>query len=425
MTSERVDTIPASREDTLTSSALPTDDVQSIRDTLSRPPGDYSPDWVDVVEFPLKVVGWPLDMLLVRLPAWMAANVTAPRPPNFITRGYRNAVEWGFVPAIQTNIGPRSGVAYEQQFTRFHPLYVHAAVSQRFSQRHRIGVGLDGEHVRFGTELKWQRDAERPFHGIGSQTERDARAFFKRDAWDLSASVGAAISSFLSISAGAGYEHNTIGDPIADTESIFATFPVDALFGAETQTQYARIELSGTLDFAPWENFQQKGFQLGIGGRQFVGIVDTESDFRQLDGFFHTYVPLNAQQVFAFRVVSQIIRDVRGDGVPFFHLSSLGGSRSALGFPTNRFVANDMVSFMSEYRFEVWRELYNQLRAETFLFFHYGAVGERLGSIESGDWHPSYGLGLRLSQQTMLLALGYLGFSSEGVTAGVRTSWRF
>ena len=127
----------------------------------------------------------------------------------------------------------------------------------------------------------------------------------------------------------------------------------------------------------------------------------------------------------ALRVISDISRDDGGEGVPFYHLSGLGGSRSALGYPSRRFVDEDMLAFMSEYRFEVWRELQGRMRAETFLFFHYGAVGERVGRIEAGDWHPSYGVGLRLSRPTALAGLGYLGFGGEGMTAGIRGSWPF
>jgi hypothetical protein len=77
------------------------------------------------------------------------------------------------------------------------------------------------------------------------------------------------------------------------------------------------------------------------------------------------------------------------------------------------------------YQFEIWRELHSRMRAETFLFFHYGAVGETIGRIEGRDWHPSYGLGIRLSRPTALMGLAYLGFSAEGVTAGIRGSWPF
>jgi len=400
-------------------------EANAIRDTLQRPPARYSADWVDVVEFPLKVIGWPLDLVLVRVPAWLVGQLTAPRPPSGLVRTYRAISEWGLKPTIRSTIGPRSAAALELQLDRYYPFYAHAAVSRRLSQRYRTGFLLNGRTTWLTSEAKWQRDAQTPFYGIGSQTARDDRAFYRRDWWDVTARTGLMINPSLILSGGAAYEHNEIGDPIGTSKSIFRDFATDSLYGAGTATEYLRLELSGTLDMTRWNGFQQTGVTAGLAARSFFGLADTDSNFRLVTGFLQTYVPINGQQLLALRVISDIARDDGGDGVPFYHLSTLGGSRSALGFPSSRFVDHDMLSFMSEYRFEIWRELHSRMRAETFLFFHYGAVGETIGQIEGRDWHPSYGLGLRLSRPTALLGLAYLGFSAEGATAGIRGSWPF
>ena len=412
--------------DTTRGSAVTPAEADAIRDTLQRPPAQYSTDWVDVVEFPLKVIGWPLDLVLIRLPAWLVGQLTAPRPPSGLVQIYRDMSGWGARPTIRTTIGPRSGAALELQVDRYYPFYVHAAVSRRLSQRYRTGIIRNGQTTWLASEVKWQRDAQTPFYGTGSQTEAHERAFYRRDWWDVVARTGLTVTPSLNLAGGLAYEHNEIGDPVSgNVESIFEEFLTDSLYGADEPTEYVRLELSGTLDLTRWNDFQQTGATLGLAGRSFFGLGDTDSDFRLLSGFIQTYLPINNQQLFAFRVVSDISRDDGGEGVPFYHLPTLGGSRSALGFPSRRFVDNDMLSFMSEYRFEVWRELHSRMRAETFLFFHCGAVGRTLGMIDGGDWHPSYGLGLRLSRPTALMGLAYLGFSGEAMTAGIRGSWPF
>ena len=411
--------------DTIPSGSVTPAEAQAIRDTLQRPPAQYSADWVDVVEFPLKVIGWPLDLVLVRLPAWLVGQITAPRPPSALMRTYRAMSEWGARPTIRSTIGPRSAAALELQFDRFYPFYVHAAVSRRLSQRYRTGLLLNGRTTWLAAEAKWQRDAQTPFYGIGPQTDADDRAFYRRDWWDVAARTGLTVTPSLIFAGGLAYEHNYVGDPIGTSQSIFNDFPTDSLYGANETTEYLRLELSGTLNLTRWRDFQQTGVTTGLAARSFFGLTGTDSDFRLLTGFFQTYLPINGQQMFAFRVASDISRDDGGEGVPFYHLSTLGGSRSALGFPSSRFVDYDMLSFMSEYRFEIWRELHSRMRAETFLFFHYGAVGETIGQIEGRDWHPSYGLGIRLSRPTSLMGLAYLGFSAEGMTAGIRGSWPF
>ena len=65
----------AARTDTVPRPAVTSAEAQAIRDTLQRPPAQHSADWVDVVEFPLKIIGWPLDLVLVRLPAWLVGVV--------------------------------------------------------------------------------------------------------------------------------------------------------------------------------------------------------------------------------------------------------------------------------------------------------------------------------------------------------------
>ena len=411
--------------DTIPARPVSPAEAQAIRDTLQRPPAQYAADWVDVVEFPLKVIGWPLDLLLVRMPAWLVGKLTAPRPPSALVRTYRAMSEWGLRPTIRSTIGPRSAAALELQFDRYYPFYVHAAVSRRLSQRYRTGVILNGRTTWFTSEAKWQRDAQTPFFGIGSGTNADDRSFYRRDWWDVVARTGIKASPSLIFAGGLAYEHNEVGDPIGTSNSIFGTFPTDSLYGANQATEYLRLELSGTLNMTRWQDFQQTGVTAGVAARSFFGLAGTDSNFRLLTAFLQTYLPINGQQLLALRVISDISRDDGGEGVPFYHLSTLGGSRSALGFPSARFVDYDMLSFMPEYRFEIWRELHSRMRAETFLFFHYGAVGETIGSIQGGDWHPSYGLGVRLSRPTALLGLAYLGFSAEGMTAGIRGSWPF
>lgn len=403
--------------------------ADSIRDSFERPPSTHPADWVDVVEFPLKLIGYPLDLLLVRFPGWIAANLTAPRPPNFLTRTYRDMTAWGLRPAIRSTIGPRSAAAVELQLDRYRPFYFHTAVSRRLSQRHRAGLLLGDDRHWLVSEAKWQRDSELPWYGVGSATSKADRAFYRRDWLDVALRAGLAVTPTLALNAGVGYEANTVGDPILASRSLFEFFDPAALYGAQQRTEYVRFEALGTLDLTRWRGFQQRGITLGFAGLVYRGIGSTDSDFHVLTGFAQAYAPVNRQQTLAVRVVSDVTRSDGGEGIPFFHLASLGGSRTNLGYPSNRFRDNDLLALMSEWRYEVWRELHSRARAELFLFFHHGAVVRRLGDVfdDAGSWNASYGLGMRIAERERLLGLAYLGFNpkGEGITAGIRGSWPF
>jgi hypothetical protein len=422
-----VDQEPAA--DSVDTGPVTPQEADAIRDTVARPPAGPSTDWVDVVEFPLRIIGWPLNMLLVRVPAYAAARLTAPRPPDFLVRSYREAVDWGLYPAIRTTIGPRSAAAIELQLSRFRPVYVHAAVSRRLSQRYRAGL-LGGDVRRWwATELKWQRDSELPWYGIGADTRKTDRAFYRRDWFTTSLRGGIAILSDLAANVGVAYENNVVGDPVLSDNSLFDAFDTEGLFGANVRTEYVRLELNATLDLTEWRDFQQHGMTAGLAGFLYEGVNGTDSGFHAFTGFLQGYVPVNRRQLLALRAVAHTRRDDQGDGVPFYHLSSLGGSRTSLGYPSNRFRDHDLLALMSEWRYEVWREINGFSRAEMFLFFNYGAVAEQIEDVfDSSDaWNASYGLGMRITGPTALIGLGYLGFNprGEGITAGIRGSWPF
>ena len=99
--------------------------ADSIRAEFDRPPAEPAADWVDVAEFPLKVIGFPLDLLFVKLPGWVVSQVMTERAPSGIVRAFRSMENWGFRPVVRTSIGPRSSLALEGQLFRFEPWYAH------------------------------------------------------------------------------------------------------------------------------------------------------------------------------------------------------------------------------------------------------------------------------------------------------------
>jgi outer membrane protein assembly factor BamA len=135
------------------------------------------------------------------------------------------------------------------------------------------------------------------------------------------------------------------------------------------------------------------------------------------------YLPINERQQLALRAVTRTSRSDGGEGIPFFHLSRLGGSRSAIGYSAGRFTDNDMLSLVAEWRYEVWRDIHDIVRSEFFLYFGEGTVQRRLDEISGGDWRASYGVGARMVMKERLLGVAFLGFSGEDVQVGIRGDW--
>lgn len=397
--------------------------ADSIRLSYDRPPREPPTDWVDVAETPLKVVAFPFRLLLVDLPAWIAGQVLVPRAPSGIVRAYRAVENWGLRPVIRTSIGSRSSAALEAQLFRYEPLYLHSAISLRGSQRHRAGLLVAEPAYSFATEAKWQRDAQLAFYGLGPASTPD-RGLYRRDYWDLRARGTTRLTRELALDLGIGFEDNSVGEPVgSDDETIWDEFDADSLYGANEKTSYVRLEGGLTLDLTDRREFQDTGAWFRVEGVAWRGTSTTRSDFHALSAIAQGYLPLNARQQLALRAAARVTRSDGGDGIPFFHLSRLGGSRTALGYSSGRFTDNDMLSLVAEWRYEVWRDIHGIARSEFFLYFAEGTVERRLGDISRGDWQASFGLGARMVMKERLLGVAFLGFSDEDVQVGLRGDW--
>jgi hypothetical protein len=400
--------------------------ADSIRSAVARErlAGSYSTDWVDVVGFPFKVIGFPLELVLIRLPAYAIGAFTTPKPPRFVSRALRASNEAGVHPGFRASIGPQSGIGAGIFVDRFDPVYLNTSVALRGSQKHQVGIRFKDERAHAGAEFRWQRDAQAQFFGIGSSSPDD-EVIYRREVVDIGATAGFRVTRQLAVDVGLGFEDNFVREPLSlgDRTSLFEVFGPGELFGSEGRQRYVRIEAATELDLTHRSGFQRRGISFRVAGTAYRGVRDTESDFHRLSFTTQGHVPLNDRQELALRGRTELTRTETGD-VPFYHLASLGGRRSAIGFPVNRFTDLDMVSVTAEWRFEIWRDIHNSTRIETFLHFGEGAVAHRLDDIESPDWHESYGFGFRATSTEDLLGVLFFGFSDESFHASVSGVWQ-
>ncbi len=399
--------------------------ADSIRAAYHRPPGRPSFDAVDVLSVPFRVIGFPLHQL-VRGIAEGIGLLTLPGPPPFYLRAYRALDAWGLTLTAATSIGPRSSFAGQITFHRYNPFYLQTGISLRGSQRHRAGVLLGSDSGWLDAGYTFQRDAEVSFWGIGTRTPEKQRSDYLRDRQEAGVRGAIRLTPIIALDGGVAFEDNRIDRGFdGSTPDLQEKFAMDLPFGAEERVKFFHFELGTTFDFTRRRGFQTRGVLLRVGGSLFRGTDGTDSDFHRLESDLHTYLPLNRLQTLALRGVVQLNRDDSGDGIPFYHLAALGGTRNARGFTSRRFRDRDLLAVMAEWRYEVWRELQGRSRAELFLFFDEGAVANDLADLRSRDFRASYGFGMRLAFVNRLGALAYIGFSEEETRVGFRTAWPF
>lgn len=400
--------------------------ADSIRAELAeiRPAADHGTDAIDVITVPFQVVAFPFDVLFVRLPAFVAGQVTVPRPPGFVMRTLNSLAEVGIRPAFYTSIGPRSAPALGFTIDRFDPLQLDAAYSFRGSQRYRIGATWEEDHrYHLDVGVSWRRDGQVGFFGIGPDTP-DTEILYRRESLLAGARGWKWFGKFL-LEADASYEDNLVGRPRSADEDVELPPGADPslLFGAEERLHYVRLGGGVGLDFTQRVPFQSRGFRVFGHGTAFRSVYGPESAFHRLHFEANGLIPLNRRQLLALKGRTEFARGRSGQ-IPFYHLSQLGGEETAIGYPDNRFSDNDLVALTAEWRYEVWRDIHNTRRISAFLYFGEGAVGPRLDEIAASDWHASYGFGLRFERPERLGGLGYLGVSDEGVELNISGEWR-
>ena len=216
------------------------------------------------------------------------------------------------------------------------------------------------------------------------------------------------------MSAGAGWEDNRIGRGLDGDEPDLQDTAPPGLFGLNQRGEYIRLDMGTTLDLTHVREFQRRGIDLGLASSLYLGIDGNGSDFHSFDIAARGYAPLNRRQLLAIQVLTGIRRGDSGGGVPFYHLARLGDEHGARSLVSDRFRDNDMAAVMVEWRYEIWRELHERLRAESFVFFDTGSVADRLDDISGDDLAYSAGFGFRASARPNTLFTTYIAFGTEG-----------
>lgn len=419
-----VATAAAAQDDKGPPSAEPVspDSADRIRATLERPPSEPPFDTYDAIGLPFRVLFYPVILVGKGTAEGMGfvAKLARPRETSIFDRLADLGIHPGF-----GKIGPRSGGAARLRYTGLGPLYLETAFSIRQSQRHMVGLELEGAGRHLDASYRFERHAQPHFWGIGPdspEAETDYR-------WDrqIVTVAGAADLAPFELVGSVNYEDNRVARGLDDEEpDLQETNLADGLFGLSERTEYVVFSVGASLDATNLVgDLQRRGILLEAGSDLYLGVDGTDSDFHRFSGAVNGYLPLNLLQSLALRGIIEVNREDGGQGVPFTHLASLGGDRGARAFNTNRFRDRAMIALMSEWRYEVWRELHERGRAETFFLFDAGTVAGSLSDARLDEAETSVGFGLRFIWGGEAVWLSYLAFGSEGARFDMDFSYMF
>jgi len=402
---------------------VPPDSAAKIRASLNQPPAEPPFDVYDALGLPFRAIVYPVA-LVGRGAAELigfAAKLARPRETTIFDKLAALGIHPGF-----GSIGPRSGGAARLRYTGLEPFYVESAFSIRESQLHALGARIASPGYLFDASYRFVRHAQPHFWGVGPDSpeggERDYR-------WDrqIAAAVATMRLSRFEIGGGAAYEDNRVARGFDEEELDLQDTPLAAeLFGLRERTEYIVLDLDASFDGTSLaQGLQRRGLYLEAGTAVYLGVDGTPSDFHRFRGAVNGYLPLNPLQSLALRGIAEVNQVDSGVDIPFTHLASLGGDNAARAYRTDRFRDRVLLALMSEWRYEVWRELHERGRAEMFLLFDIGTVASTLSAARLDDARPSYGFGTRLNWRGDVVWLAYLAFGDEGARFDVDFSWMF
>jgi hypothetical protein len=387
------------------------DSADAIRASMERPPAKPSFDTVDAVAFPFRVIFFPLR-LLGKANAKLVGFLAELSAPTEISL-FEKIAAAGFRPRFGS-IGPRSSFAAGVLFDRWSPFFIESAISLRGSQRHEVGLNFDRGYSRFGGSYRFQREAEPHFWGVGPGTGANDRVDYL---WDhqLASALASARFSTLTLVGGVGYQDNRVGrgfdDKVTDIQD---TEAADTLYGVNERTRYAVVNASAVFDKTYNRGLQRRGYYLEVDADFFRGVNGTDSDFHRFRAVLTGFLPANPRQALALRGVAEINTPDSGRGVPFTHLATLGDVAGGRAYKDGRFRDLAVLALMSEWRYEVWRELHERGRVESFLLLDSGTVGERFRAMTFSNLYWSFGFGMRVVWDAQVRWLAYLAFGDEG-----------
>jgi len=389
---------------------------------LQRPPAEPPFGVLDAITLPFRVLVLPLRLVGIGA-AELIGRATAGDPKG-LPPTVQSVLDAGFRPGLGT-IGPRSGVAAQVEYVGASPLFLEAAFSIRTSARLSGGFELQDSRARLlRTAYTFQRNAAPHFWGLGPSTSENATTDYL---WEQQrvAAIGRTAARRIVFTGELAWEDNRVDRSKGRATNMQDVPEFDALYGVNERVRYLVADLTGSFDFTKPTAFQRRGLLLSIGGGYFAGVNRTDSNFYRVNLTLQGHIPLNPRQELAFQIRSQINRAVGGEGIPFYHLARLGSALGGRAYHQDRFRDNDMAAIMTEWRYEVWRELHGRSRVESFFLFDSGQVQHRIDKIRWSDQKRSFGFGFRLITAREAFLVSYVAFGSDGFRYRVKFGTTF
>jgi outer membrane protein assembly factor BamA len=179
---------------------------------------------------------------------------------------------------------------------------------------------------------------------------------------------------------GVGYTRGVTDVLIRNPET---RLPEDFAPGA--RIEISNVLLNGELDTRDSDLYPRTGRYAQVQALIAREDLGSDDDYESLELEWNAYRSLRESQVLAWRIAGKI---VEGDA-PFFALAWFGAGVDLRGYTPGRYIGESMITAQVEWRWQATS------RWGFAAFGGAGKVSGALGDIDTGDWLPAGGVGVR------------------------------
>jgi outer membrane protein assembly factor BamA len=272
----------------------------------------------------------------------------------------------------------------------------------------QFSIGIDAAHS----------DAPKlEYYGSGPNSSKGGRTDYRREdtSVDLRLAWTRARSPFS-----AGFEAGPLFVNVGrGTDSRFASaetvYSPRQAPGIDVQTKFLRTETYADVDSRDYPGDPRDGSHVAVRHQHYGDMKVERYSFDRIFVGAEHYLPfLNKKRIIGLRANTELTHHSRGQVIPFYLQSTLGGPTDLRGFRRFRFSGDNAIRLNAEYRWEV------SAGFDMALFADAGKVFDHARQISLRHLQTSPGFGLRFKSRDSVVMRIDTGFSREGFQTWVR-----
>lgn len=248
------------------------------------------------------------------------------------------------------------------------------------------------DRLEIGGDVTYRSFPQEDFYGLGLDSVETNRVSYAIKGTDAGITAALRPRPWLAGGTRVGWLSTTLaGGSDSRFPSIESLFSEATAPGFEMQPDYRYAEVFADVDTRDEVGNPRSGTHHRVSWVRYDDDAGAFSFSRLTAEANHFFPVFDKKRVFLVRGKAVLSEPVAGNTVPFFLMSTLGGSHSLRSHPDYRFRDSNVLAFNAEYQWEAFSNL------DMAVFADAGTVWSSRTNVDLGSLKKAYGLGFRFN----------------------------